>query len=320
MGEVVFRGFQRSDVPAAHAVMRAVELAESHPLATDIDEVEAVFGEPDFDPALDAWVGMVDDRVVAYARLQRSGAGADFERVYLEGRVHPDHRRRGIGAALLNLQIERAKQVLAAIPNDLPRFIRVASFDGCESALALYRSAGMVPVRWFEDLGRDLVAIPELQPPDGVTIIAFERPDQVRLVHNEAFADHWGSVPASPDYWAHRLEAPGTRLDLSLVAVADDGIDADRIVGYLISSHHPQDADVTGRDSGWIDTLGTLRSWRKRGVASALIVAVLHAYVAAGLDHAMIGVDADNPSGAARLYRALGFEKLVGGVTYELAI
>jgi ribosomal protein S18 acetylase RimI-like enzyme len=178
----------------------------------------------------------------------------------------------------------------------------------------------MIPVRWFEDLGRDLADIPELQPPDGVTILAFERSDEVRLVHNEAFGDHWGSVPASAEYWAHRLDPPGTRLDLSLVAVADTEHGADQIVGYLLSGHYPQDATITGRDSGWIETLGTLRSWRKRGIASALIVAALHAYVEAGLDHAMIGVDADNPSGAARLYRALGFEKLAGGVTYELAI
>ena len=42
-------------------------------------------------------------------------------------------------------------------------------------------------------------------------------------------------------------------------------------------------------------------------MASALIAHALHAFAADGLTHAMIGVDSENPTGAARLYRSLGF-------------
>jgi ribosomal protein S18 acetylase RimI-like enzyme len=34
----------------------------------------------------------------------------------------------------------------------------------------------------------------------------------------------------------------------------------------------------------------------------------------------MIGVDADNPSGAAGLYKSLGFETIQGMVTHEIAL
>lgn len=315
MGGVRFRGLDVADLTALHDLVRSVERADQHPLASQIEELAAVFDEPDFDPRVDAFLGVLDDRVVAYGRQVRSTGAADFERVSLEGMVHPEHRRRGIGSALLALQIDRARDVLAETTEDLPRYIRVAAFDWCRSARALYESAGMVPVRWFEDLGRDLERIPDVDIDPAISIVGFERSEEVRLVHNETFGDHWGSVPASAQYWTHRLEQPGTRLDLSFVAIA-----ADEIVGYVLSGHYPHDRAVTGRESGWINTLGTRRAWRGRGVGSGLVVAALRAYAAAGFDHAMIGVDADNPTGAARLYRALGFERLHGGVTYELAL
>jgi ribosomal protein S18 acetylase RimI-like enzyme len=55
-------------------------------------------------------------------------------------------------------------------------------------------------------------------------------------------------------------------------------------------------------------------------VASALIVRSLHAFREAGFDHAAIDVDAENPSGAARLYRSLGFELHHRWVSFQLAL
>ena len=60
--------------------------------------------------------------------------------------------------------------------------------------------------------------------------------------------------------------------------------------------------------------------WRGRGVASTLIAASLHAFAAEGLTHASIGVDSENQSGAARLYRALGFEPVRRTVTHQVQV
>ncbi|CAN5783590.1 hypothetical protein BH23ACT5_BH23ACT5_08590 [soil metagenome] len=77
---------------------------------------------------------------------------------------------------------------------------------------------------------------------------------------------------------------------------------------------------MTGRVDGWIDHLGVVRDWRRKGLASALISASLGAFKSAGFSHAMIGVDRDNPTGASSLYRNLGFEPLHRTVTSELRI
>jgi mycothiol synthase len=87
-----------------------------------------------------------------------------------------------------------------------------------------------------------------------------------------------------------------------------------------LNTRFPDDDELLGRREGWIDNLGTLPEWRGRGVATALIAHSLHAFAGDGLTHASIGVDSDNPSGAARLYRNLGFEPRQRSVTWQIEI
>ena len=49
--------------------------------------------------------------------------------------------------------------------------------------------------------------------------------------------------------------------------------------------------------------------WRGRGVASALIVRALGALRDRGMTEAALGVDAQNETGALRLYEAMGFRE-----------
>ena len=52
----------------------------------------------------------------------------------------------------------------------------------------------------------------------------------------------------------------------------------------------------------------TRRPWRKRGLASALIGRSLELLRERGMTSAVLGVDADNPTGALALYERAGFE------------
>jgi mycothiol synthase len=67
----------------------------------------------------------------------------------------------------------------------------------------------------------------------------------------------------------------------------------------------------------WVNTVGTRRGWRGKGVASWLLTDALRRIAAAddGFERAILGVDSENPTGALRVYRRLGFDEDVRSVT-----
>jgi ribosomal protein S18 acetylase RimI-like enzyme len=306
-----------TDAPALHALIRRSETADGIPVATTIEEVEELFETSTFDPFEDARVVEAGGDIVGYGRLWHIPSGVRLERVYLIGVIDPGHRTRGLGRVMLDWQIERATEILAGYDHDLPRFIRAQAYEWQTDVDNLYRRAGLTPVRWIEELLRDLAHLPPVVPPPGITLVPWrpEHQEPARQVSNSAFADHWGSTPRSVESWNETVNEFGVRLDLSWVAM-----NGDEVVGVVLNSHYPGDEAISGRLDGWIDLLAVLAGWRRRGVASALVNASLEAFREAGLTHAMIGVDGDNPTGASRLYRSLGFEVRYRSVTYQLEV
>jgi ribosomal protein S18 acetylase RimI-like enzyme len=127
--------------------------------------------------------------------------------------------------------------------------------------------------------------------------------EPVRLAHNEAFADHWSSEPLTPEEWdRHFVGDAFFRGDLSFVA-----FDGSEIVGYAVNYVAEADWEATGVREGWVGQLGVRRPWRRRGLATALLVQSMEAFLTAGLEAATLGVDAENPTRALGVYERVGF-------------
>jgi ribosomal protein S18 acetylase RimI-like enzyme len=77
--------------------------------------------------------------------------------------------------------------------------------------------------------------------------------------------------------------------------------------------------EALGVRRGWLGRVSVRRPWRRRGLASALIVAALTGLRDAGMRDAMLGVDSENPSGALHLYESLGFVTVEHATTYRKA-
>ena len=303
------------DIPAIHALSRLIEIHDDVPLVTPIDEFEEWIDDPHFSFEDDSRIALVDDEAVGYARLWHRPSNVIQSRVFMVGGVEPSHRRRGIGSSLIEWQIKRGKEILAAAPPDLPRYLRTMAFDFEKEAIALYEKHGLEPIRYFYELIRPISEVASIPQAPGNVISDWDpaRDEELRQMTNASFEDHWGSTPVDREAWAHRMESFGIRLDLSLMA-----LDEDRIVGMLLASHYPDDQTVTGRLDGWITTLGTVRSHRKRGIASALMLTACHAFQREGFTHAVLGVDSESPTGAYRLYQGLGFTELNKSVQHQL--
>ncbi len=316
MKPVHLRSATSADAETIHALVRTSEVNDREPQVASIDEIHEIFDDPHLDPKEDMRLACVDGRAVGWGYVWHHPSGERLERAYLFGTVHPDWRGRGIGRTIFAWQLERARAALATY-RDLPRFIKTAAWDWLTDAQHLYERFGFQAVRWFDELLRPLDPPLEITGVAGVDVTAWrtDQAEEVRLLHNRAFADHWGSGSIDPDAWTNRLAGYGTRLDLSVIALAGE-----EVVGYSINEVYPEDEELLGRRDGWIGTLGVDRNHRGSGIASALIAASLEHFRRAGLTHASIGVDADSPTGAHRLYRRLGFEMEKRSVTHQLEL
>jgi len=68
---------------------------------------------------------------------------------------------------------------------------------------------------------------------------------------------------------------------------------------------------------GWIGTLGVRRPWRKRGLGQALLLHSFGEFYKRGTKTIGLGVDAQNPTGATRLYQRVGMQAASEFITYE---
>jgi ribosomal protein S18 acetylase RimI-like enzyme len=181
----------------------------------------------------------------------------------------------------------------------------------------LAQRAGFTEGRWFIDMSRrvdDGAAAPEVPLGDGLRLVPYDPAlsEGVRQAHNEAFAEHWGSEPRSREDW-ERASVGGRcfRPDWSFVVLAGG-----EVAGYTLASAYEQEWAAQGYRSGWTDLLGVRPGWRGRRIAPALLAASMRAFAASGMQRADIGVDAENASGALRLYTVLGYEPQRRSVAY----
>lgn len=273
----------------------------------DLDaEWASVWARPETDSVF-VWDG---PDLVAFGWLRTQIGAAQGHRIELWGGVHPARRREGIGTAVLGWQLDRARAVAAALDGSIPTSIRVTALDGQVDTFAIAARAGLEPVRRFLELARPTATpLPEVRPVAGLRVVPWsaELDAATRAAHGEAFLDHWGSEPRSEQEWrqwytGHR----GFRPDLSAVAV--DG--AGRVAAFALTAAYPLDwATGVAPVEAWVNAVGTRRAWRRQGVGRWVLVHVLEQVAASGtgFERAILGVDAENPTGALGLYDALGF-------------
>jgi ribosomal protein S18 acetylase RimI-like enzyme len=122
--------------------------------------------------------------------------------------------------------------------------------------------------------------------------------DDERAIHallEESFREHFGYEPTPFEDWQRWVRgSPGYDPGLAVLAFAGE-----RPAGVSVSF-------AADDGIGWIGDLGVAPRYRRRGIASALLVRSFAALAATGHHEARLGVDAQNANGATRLYEAAG--------------
>lgn len=314
---LTWRPLTPADVPAWWRLHRAVEAADQTGQHYSEDDLADELADPNLDLPQDT-IGLLlpDGELAGYGIVRAPRVAREVARVYLEGAVHPAHRRQGIGPRLLSWLERRAGDAHQARYPHLPGEYQSGPFAHHADQIALLERVGYAPVRWWYVMHRDL-SEPPPQPttvPAGLRLVPYDREydDAVRIAHNEAFDGHWGSSERSPQEWeqwftGQRAFQPG---DSFLM------LDGDEIAGYVLSYHWAAEAAATGVREGYVGQLGTRPAWRKRGLASALLSQALATFHAAGYQRAGLDVDTGNATGALGLYERHGFTVATRRLSY----
>jgi mycothiol synthase len=308
-----------ADLPKMVWIQNAEWEADGLSYRETVDEEAAFFAHSSaqFDAARDAVVAEVNGVMVGHARCDWIDAADGVREYRSRGAVDPDWRRRGIGGALLAECERRQRKLAASQDTDRPRVLGTFAKELNVGGTVLAERSGYEPARGFFDmerpgLDRDLPPIKPL--PDGIEV----RPvtdDQLRTIWKadvEAFRDHWGGGDESDEALQRFLDSPDN--DPSLWVVAWEG---DEVVSASINVIYAHENEETGRRRGWLESVFTRRPWRRRGIGGALIDRSFHVLAERGMDTAALGVDADNPSGALRLYEAHGFAVTERGTAWR---
>lgn len=256
------------------------------------------------DPVADARVAADDTGTVlafggAWGHVTDVGA-----RSFLWAEVDP--AAHDLQAGLTAWAVTRGTEQLSRRTGGSPGVLRFPMEAERSRARGAIEEAGFDQYRCFASMERttsDPPPPPSL--PAGVRVVPWSRSldESTCAAYNEAFADHWGSLPRTHEMWSDTVTGSRQfRPDLSFLAVAGD-----RVVSFCICEVDQDHNESLGVAEVYIELVGTVRDHRGSGLASHLIVRTLEAAAAAGLDAASLTVDEMSHTNATEVYRRLGF-------------
>lgn len=265
------------------------------------EDLREELGSSGFDPAQDSLAAWDGEEMVGYVqvRVPTTPDNEGHGRGYVAGGVREAHRGRGLGRELMDRMEPRAEQLLAERHPGRDAYLRAGGGLEGSSASRMLARRGYRVVRYYDELSRPLRGGTDVPAPDGVELVPPTAAHEAAVLaaHNDAFRDHWGSGPLSPETWHDSWTGRSARPDVSTLAVSPEG----EVLAYVLCS------EWVDRQL-YVDLVGTVRAARGRGLARAALLRTIDAAGRSGAyDVVELGVDSENPSGATRLYESVGF-------------
>jgi ribosomal protein S18 acetylase RimI-like enzyme len=266
---VLVRPAGMSDVEAAFAVSEAVAEALHGHADTTVAHLRMAW---DYGQA---WVALdPDDRVIGYATLEDG-----YVEVWPQPAAGPE-----VAEALLDAVSRRGGALETIVP------------AAAEALVSLYRGRGWTQTREVLRMQTTVAERPAGPVwPDAVRVRTYADADAaaVHEVLEAAFAGSAEEVPPFARWHPWMTNDPG--FDPGVWFLAEQ---AERLAGVCLCWRE-----------GWIKDLAVAPAFRGRGVGEALLRHALCAFHDRGIDTVGLKVDADNPTGAVRLYERVGMAR-----------
>jgi mycothiol synthase len=236
-------------------------------------------------------LAVADGKIVGWASIWHPEPGS--ERVFLEVKLHP--RDPVVSERLLDWGEERARSLTAGKTGRL----QAGALSEDEMLLQQLRDRGYELVRHFFTMEADLADEPaEPVWPAGITVRTFRSGDERRVYEAdaEAFRDHWDSfdIPFE-EFQEYFFES--SEFDPELWFLAEDG---EELAGFSLCWNERKPG------VGHVNVLAVRRPWRRKGLATALLLHSFRELRRRGRAKVDLGVDSENLTGAVHLYERAG--------------
>lgn len=292
------------------AVLALVHVLEEETLGERTMTAKMLLREwqsPDFDMASSTrGVFTPEGQAVGYAEVGHPKEKPVRPWIYVG--VHPDHRADDMGDVLLEWAESTAMRVLDMVPPEAAVTLVTDTVATDTYYIDRLKQAGFIAKNqsWQKMLIEMDKMPPEPTLPDGITITTQAVYNDLQAVFEASrtsFRDHRGYTERDPEEsfqrWLYWHTSDEETFDPSLWFLAVEG---DTIAGVSLCRLHAEDAP----DEGYIDTLGVVPAYRRRGLAQALLVHTFRELYARGQRKASLHVDGSSLTGANKLYTRAG--------------
>jgi mycothiol synthase len=275
-----------TDLPAVSALYLACDLADLGERDHQEDWITGAWRNA----AVSAWVVEHEGAVVGYLELESYDPASSFE-AYLP--VMPELRDGPLRRALLARAQAEARERMTATE------VAFRSVSGATDAAFAADAAteGMARVRTWMHMERALGPAEDPgEPPAGVTIRTARDPEDDGVIYgvlDQGFRGHFGFEPMTFEAW--KADFKDGMYDAGLVLIAEvEGEPAGVAANWMPDG------------LGWVGDLAVLEAHRGRGIGRALLRGSFALLAARGATMVRLNVDAQNESGATRLYTSVG--------------
>lgn len=328
MGSYRLRPFRPSDAQAAvDTINVSAMMTVGFPRAV-VDSVGNLWAYR-FVPFSSEKVVAVDekDNVVGYAYFTRE----DDHIVAETGISAPsDQRGREIGRILLEWAEERARESSLRAPQGIRTVLQTTLYAAENAAIRLFEDHGYTPVREWMHLVLDMDHAPVVPVlPRNLTLREVDLDNDWDIVGpamDEAYADHWGAIPAGSFEPSQQAEADAGESDDE--ETPEDTsysnspgycfivVDGETVAGGILCNAKLVERTDTGRAG----SLFVRPRYRRQGIARALMLAAFDAFWKNGYRRVITDTDAKSLTDAPKLYTGLGMKPYRREFTYEKEI
>jgi GNAT superfamily N-acetyltransferase len=284
-----------SDVEQVVELIRLCQQQELGFANASVGTLSRAWNSTEMDLDRDTWLVFTPQNcLIVYASFMH------FQSPRLEAnlRIHPDYATAELYSSIMSAIEERAHQFFLEIQPDIRITLNTICTDRVNPAIrTAIEQAGFVQVRRSFRMEIEMDAPPPAAIwPEGIELRPFtlSQAPAVHAADNEAFQDHWGFIPLSYKQFDFFF-LKSTWFDPTLWFVAYDG---EEIAGAALCQKQ--------EDISFVDNLFVRRPWRKQGLGLTLLYHAFSEFYRRGERKAALFVDAQNLTGATRLYERAG--------------